>query len=198
MRVTTEPKQLAVVIIGHPMRRQTTLLDSVQSILDQNPDELLVVGDYPHTAPWPTVTVDPMTRTTIDALVKRDVGWLKTTAESVLFLVDDHRLDPEFMNVYRTHYAQRRDWDVLVPARYTVRDGRRIWLNVGQDMGYCGGHGGIFRRVCASLLPWSAGPHHPNWDVLHTHQLVQLGAKLVYANQDLAIEDIEPGASPWQ
>jgi hypothetical protein len=158
----------------------------------------VVVADFPVQAKGVrSLVVAPMTRTTVDALVKRDVGWLATTADAVLFLTDDHALDPDFVKCYMDRWAVRPDWHICAPSRYTVRNMERIWLNVGRDLGYVGGHAGIFRRVLSHALPWAATHHHPNWDLIHTHQLVALGAKLMYAENDLAVVDIEPGATPW-
>jgi hypothetical protein len=33
--------------------------------------------------------------------------------------------------------------------------------------------------------------------VIHSHHLIANGAVVCYAAEDLAIEDIEPGAMPW-
>jgi hypothetical protein len=188
---------LAVVIISSA-KRLNLLSTIVESVAAQNPDELLVVSDCIEDAGFPFFTVAPITRTTIDALIKRDAGWAATTSDAVLFLCDDHRLDPHLLDVYRTKYEPRNDWDILCPQRYTVRGHAIIPLNVGQAEGYVGGHAGIYRRRCAQLLPFTAGPHDLNWDVGHTHQLVAKGARLVYADQDLSVEDIEPGAEPWR
>jgi hypothetical protein len=189
---------LAVVVIASEKRRETTLPLCFRSVWDaiEPSDEVLVIGDWEGTGPG-YVRVAPITRTTIDALVKRDVGWLMTTADAVLFLCDDHRLDQGFMRAYREKYEGRDDWDILCPSRHTIRGQAIIPLNVGRAEGYVGGHAGIYRRTCARLLPWSAGPHHRNWDLLHTHELIRKGARLVYADTDLAVEDIEPGATPW-
>jgi hypothetical protein len=150
----------AVVVIGAEKRRESTfprVLDSIRN-QTQPPEEIVVVADFPVQAKGVrSLVVAPMTRTTVDALVKRDV----------------------------------------VPARYCERDLERVWLNVGRDYSYCAGHAGLFRRVLSHALPWSATYHHPNWDVLHSHQLVAMGAKLMYAENDLAVQDLEPEAQPW-
>jgi hypothetical protein len=191
---------LAVVVIGSDKRRESTFPRVLDSIRNQTvpPEEIVVVADFPVQAKGVrSLTVAPMTRTTIDALVKRDVGWLATTADAVLFLTDDHALDPDFVARYMDRWAHDPLWHILVPARYCERDLERVWLNVGRDYSYCAGHAGIFRRVLSQALPWSATYHHPNWDVLHSHQLVAMGAKLMYADNDLAVQDLEPEAKPW-
>lgn len=188
---------LAVVVIASE-KRKDLLSIILDSIFPQQPEELVVVGDFAATAVgnWRYFKVEPITRTTIDALVKRDVGWAATESDAVLFLSDDHRVPPDFLAVYRDRYEDC-EWDMLCPSRYTKRGDVAIPLNMGRDQGYIGGHAGIYRRRCAQLLPWSAGPHHLNWDVLHTRALVAKGASLQYADPDLAVEDIEPGATPW-
>ena len=188
---------LAVVVIASEKRR-----DLVPRILggirDQEPDELLIVADFPVEAKGVrSLVVEPMLRNTVDALVKRDVGWAATESKAVCFLCDDHMLDPEFIATYREKY-HNRGWGILAPQRYTDRHGERCWLNIGQRESYVGGHCVIMTRETGRLLPWSATHHHPNWDVIHTHRLLYLGAKLCYADRDLAVEDIEPGAEPWR
>ena len=188
---------LAVVIIASEPRRETTFPRVLDSVRDQHDGEIVVVADFPVVAKGVRgLVVPPMTRTTVDALVKRDVGWIATTADHILYLCDDHALDPDFIRCYLERWAFRTDWDICVPARYTDRDLERIWLNVGRDNGYCGGHAGIFRRVLGHFLPWSATHHHPNWDLIHSKQLISMGARLMYAENDLAVVDIE-GGTPW-
>lgn len=142
--------------------------------------------------------VSAITNTTIDALMKRDVGWLVTASDAVLFLANDHKIDEDFCRIYRSYYEVDPSWDFLAPARYTIREDQKIWLNNGRADGYVGGHAGVFRRRCASVLPWMAGPHHLNWDLLHARELQQRGLRLRHAEQELAIVDIEPNARPWE
>lgn len=192
---------LAAVVIATEKR-----LALLQDILDTlwAFEELVIVGDFAENL-LPQLTgccyryyhVPPVTRTTIDALMRRDVGWLVTKSDAVLFISDDHKLGKNFASVYRLYYAVDPSWDFLGPARYTVREDKKIWLNNGRADGYIGGHGGIFRRSCAKELPWMAGPHHLNWDLLHAHELQMRGFRLRHAEPELAIEDIEIGATPW-
>ena len=188
---------LAVVIIASEKRRLTTFPRCLDSVVAQRPDEIVVVADFPHAQSGVrSFRVEPMLRNTIDALVKRDVGWVGTTADAVCFLCDDHELAPNFVATYLEKY-HRRGWSILGPQRYTDRPEKRYWLNIGEREGYVGGHCVIVTRGAGKLLPWSAAPHHPNWDLLWTQQMIWMGAKLAYAQQDLAVEDIEPGATPW-
>jgi hypothetical protein len=189
---------LAVIIIAGPHRVGTCLPEVVRSVQEQEPDEILVVGDrlkvYGDTVR--ALNVEPLTRTTIDALVKRDVGTVATRSWNLCFLADDHRIGPNFVKHFRERYADR-EWDLLAPQRFTVRGQQIFNLNVGKDLHYIGGHCGIYRRSILRQVPWSSSRHHPNWDVWHSHDLVKAGGKLVYSDIDLAIEDIEPGAKPW-
>jgi hypothetical protein len=189
---------LAVVIIAGPSRVDSCLPEVVRSAQEQEPDELVVIGDRLRTfGDLRVLNVEPLTRTTIDALVKRDVGFVATTSRFICYLADDHRLGPNFVKHFRERYADRDDWDLLAPQRFTVRGQQIFNLNVGKDLHYIGGHCGIYRRSILRQVPWSASRHHPNWDVWHSHDLVKAGGKLVYTDIDLAIEDIEPGARPW-
>ena len=189
---------LAVCVIASEKRRETTFPLVLDSVRAQSPDEIVVVADFPVEAKGVrSLMVPAMTRTTCDALVKRDVGWLATTTHAVCFLCDDHAIAPGFIDAYWRHYAPREDWDACAPTRYCLRDGERVWLNMGRDEGYIGGHAGIYRRICSVMQPWAATYHHPNWDVLHTRQLVQLGARVLYASESLAIQDLIPEDRPW-
>jgi hypothetical protein len=189
---------LAVVIVAGPHRLDTCLPEVVQSVLDQEPDEVLLIGDHvgcndPRVR---VLNVAPLTRTTLDALVKRDVGFVATTSQNICYLADDHKLAPDFVAHFRERYAER-EWDLLAPSRFTIRAQQVYNLNMGKDMGYIGGHCGIYRREILRRVPWSASRHHPNWDVWHSHDLVKAGGRLVYADIDLAVEDVEPGSRPW-
>jgi hypothetical protein len=189
---------LAVVVTAIEKRRLAPFPAVMDSIIEQHPDEVVVVADFPWQGRggWTHIHVPSITRTTIDGLIKRDAGWVATRSESVLFLCDDHRLAPDFVSTFRKRY-NHQPWSILAPSRYTVRDKVKIPLNVGEAEGYVGGHGVVVRRNAGRLLPWTASPHHPSWDLLWTHQMVRLGCPILYAGDDLAIEDIEPGASPW-
>ena len=86
---------------------------------------------------------------------------------------------------------------MLVPGRYTERDGEIIWLNTGQNERYAGGHGAIYRRYVVEDCPFGAGPHHRLWDLLHSKWAHSCGYNFAWSDRDLAIIDSEPGASPW-
>jgi glycosyltransferase involved in cell wall biosynthesis len=188
---------LAVCIVASEKRRGTTFPACLDSVVVQEPDEVVVVADFPHAQSGVrSFRVEPMLRNTIDALVKRDVGWVGSTSDAVAFLCDDHELAPNFVSTYREKY-HNRGWDILGPQRYTDRPGIRHWLNIGQVEGYVGGHCVIVTRSAGRKLPWSAGPHHRNWDLLWTQQMIWQGARLAYADRDLSVVDIEPGATPW-
>lgn len=193
---------LAAVVIA--TEKRLGLLETIVRSLDGF-DECVVVGDF---AADPEIVrmlgirylhVPAVTHTTLDALMRRDVGWLATSSDAVLFLSDDHRAGPHFAEEYKAFVECGTQWDFLRPSRFTDRNNQRIWLNNGDDQygAYVGGHGGIYRRVCANALPWMAGPHHRNWDLLHSLALTQLGLRLGVAGPELAIEDIEHGATPW-
>ncbi len=197
-----EMPELAFVIIASEKRRTTTFERVLESVRGQEYGEVVVVADFPVEAKGVrSYLVTPITRTTIDALVKRDVGTCATTAPNICYLCDDHVLAPAFAHNFLTTYLDR-DWSVLAPSRFAERDGTRIPLNTGETCGwakspYAGGHCAIYRRYWVTrVLPWSAGPHHRNWDLLHSAALRALGATITYAGTDLAVEDIE-GVRPW-
>jgi hypothetical protein len=199
---------LAVVVISHNKRLH--LLPTIcESILTQRPDEFVIVGDS-SPPPLPTgvrwLTVSPVTLTTVDALIKRDVGWMATKSEHVCYLSDDHALSPGFVHAFLGNYEYQGavrggpwdgPWDILCPQRWCVREGAKVALNMGQSEGYVAGHGGIYRRRVNQELPWMAGSHHRNWDVFQTQAQVAAGFRLAYAEADLSIQDLEPERSPW-
>jgi hypothetical protein len=186
---------LAVVVIASEKRAGSTFVPVMMSVVEEKPDEVVCVADFHMAGPWRHLMLPAFTKTTLDALIKRDVGWVATTSDAVMYLSDDHRLAQGFRNIYR-YYENRDDWDVLVPSRFVQKDGKPLKLNVGEGTRYVAGHGAIYRRRIAHILPWTATIPHPNWDVIHAHHLIANGARVVYADVDLAIEDIE-GGRPW-
>jgi hypothetical protein len=188
---------LAVVVIASEKRMNTTFPVVMQSVLEEEPDEIVSVADFHCAGLWRHIMIPAFTKTTIDALIKRDVGTVATGSRCVMYLSDDHRPVPGFVETFRQEYEPSRDWDVLAPARVAVRDGQAVKLNMGEGTQYVAGHAGIYRREILQVLPWTATIPHPNWDVIHTHHLIANGARLAYADTDLSVEDIEPGATPW-
>lgn len=189
--------RLAVVVTAIEKRRFAPFPAVMDSILEQEPDEVVVVADFPWhgRSGWTHLQVAPITHSTLDGLIKRDAGWVATKSETALFLCDDHRLAPDFVKTYREKYDSL-PWPYLAPQRFCMRDGQRFWLNVGEKEGYVGGHGVLVRREAGRLIPWTSTTHHPNWDLIWSKQMAAKGLLPVYAEQDLAIEDIE-GGQPW-
>jgi hypothetical protein len=157
---------------------------------------VVVVGEhhenYPH---YRYLHVPDMTKSTNDALVKRDVGTLATTSDWILYLSDDHTVGPEFIGQFR-YYSWKSD--VLIPSRWTRHPTQGlIRIPMGDTEGYCGGHGGVFRRPVVQHRPWTTMPHHRNWDVLASQIQQEHGFRFDVAPQ-LEIEDMEPEACPWR
>ena len=185
------------VVIAKEHRADLVERVVLPSVLTQGFDEVLVVGEYREGVGYRYLHVPAVTNTTTDALIKRDVGAVATASDILVYLCDDHRLDTGFLADVKRLAGE--NWDLLAPSRYTRRDGQRIPLNMGLDAGYVGGHGLVIRRSALRLLPWMAGGHSRVWDVEHTHQIRSLGARLLYAPDGVAgIEDVEPGARPWE
>jgi hypothetical protein len=183
---------LAVVVIASEKRMNTTFPLVMQGVLDEQPDEIVCVADFHSAGPWRHIMIPAFTKTTIDALIKRDVGFVATQSDTVMYLCDDHILHSGFVQKFRDH---DQEWDVLVPARSCKRDDRYVRLNVGERTHYCAGHGGLYKRRCGHILPWTATIPHPNWDVIHSHHLIAQGLTIKYS-ESLFIEDIE-GGKPW-
>ena len=196
--------RIACLVIAHERRAALVREHVVPSTVAQGFDDVLVVGDWLDDTPWPTgvryLCVEPLTRTTTDALIKRDVGALATDATTLVYLSDDHALAPHFVAELRDVLNEvPRTWDVIVPNRYTMRADARIPLPNGEAEGYCAGHGMIVRRGVIEHTPWSAQRHHRNWDVLASLAQQRAGARFVWHPREaIAICDIEPGATPWR
>ena len=192
----------ACIVIASEKRHALVRTVVVPSVLAQAPafDEVVVVGDWPDADDLPGVRylcVEPLLRTTTDALCKRDAGTVATTSDTLVYVCDDHALDPHFTR--DLHAVLGESWDVLVPNRYTYVDTQRIPLNNGEHARYCGGHAGVFRRALIRALPWSAGPHDRTWDVTMSRAQQALGADFrYYPRLGIAVQDLEPEAQPWR
>lgn len=168
---------IACIVIASEHRKKLVYEHVMPSVFKQPFDDVILVGDW-EDGPgerWHYLRVPPMTRTTNDALVKRDVGTLATTADILVYLCDDHLLAPPFADELRK--VCREPWDVLVPNRFD-RNYRR--LNMGEREGYCGGHAGVFRRRVIQQRPWSSMPHHRNWDLLASGVQQNNGARFTF------------------
>lgn len=207
--------RIAAIIIATERRKQQ-LTRVIDSTCAHNFNDIVVVGDWEYNDEWSNfLNVAPLTRTTVDALVKRDIGTLSVPEASVLvYLCDDHILAPGFGAALRAVLDE--PWDVIVPNRYTKRivcgcghgctaecEGCEVEetlpLNNGERDDYCGGHGGIFRRHVITAKPWSAHAHHRNWDAQISAEQIARGARFVWSPRaELSIIDIEPQMEPWK
>jgi hypothetical protein len=214
-------REVACIVIASERRKAQVRARVLPSVLAQDFNEVVLVGDWVESEPIEGrlryLHVVPMLGTTIDALVKRDVGTLATHADTLVYLCDDHILAPHFLTELREVLNER--WDVLVPNRKTVRSlpckcgakasghscaaclvgVQHISLNNGEADGYCGGHGGVFRRHVIAERPWSAGPHDLCWDAHMSFNMRLRGAEFVWKPRaEISIIDIEPEAEPWR
>lgn len=201
MTATTRA-QVACVVIATEARVPLLFERVFPSVYQQDFDEIVVVGDWgAHGEAAPPrsrlLSVPPLTRSTIDALVKRDAGTLATRADTIVYLCDDHALAPNFLSELREVLAE--GWDVLVPNRVTEHNGVCVPLNMGEREGYCGGHAGVFKRHVITRRPWSTMPHDRLWDV-HASRLQQAdGARFYFRPRTaIAIIDLIPEAQPWR
>lgn len=188
---------IACVIVATAARRFAVWDRIVPSVLGEGFDEVVVVGDWNDASPHPRVRylyVDPVTRSTRDALLKRDIGTLATTAANLVYLCDDHALAPHFGSALRQVLDE--PWDILVPNRYTMYLEKRHALHNGERERYCGGHSGVFRRWVVTQRPWLAYAYHDNWRCWDVYASVaqQLdGARFCWSpRDDLAVEDLNP------
>ena len=189
--------KIACVVIAHEKRPFPIREQCVRSALSQGFDDVVVVGDYGHGDGYRYLHVPQMTGTTIDALIKRDVGTLATDADVIVYLSDDHALAPDFCSSIR-HIDPKFAWDVIVPYRRTQHPtkGKILIPNGGED-GYCAGHAGVFKREVVTRLPWTAQLHHRNWDLIASRDQMADGATFVQI-PSIEIEDLQPETKPWQ
>ena len=161
-------------------------------------DETLVVGEHHTGDGYRYLHVPDLTKSTNDALVKRDVGTLATTADILLYLSDDHAVREGFARELRTLIADAiAVWDVLVPSRWVEHPEQGlIRIPNGENEWYCAGHGGVFRRRVIQARPWTAQQHSRNWDLTSSHDHLRAGFVYLPAPQ-LQIQDMEPFNTPW-
>ena len=169
------------------------------SVLRGGFDEVLWVGDGEPGDGYEFLPLPRMTGTTVDALAKRDVGTLASSADWLCYLADDHAWASPADQLSCPAFAES---DIIVPGRWCESAGQRIVLNMGLDRTdpnapYCAGHGGFFRRSLIQARPWLTMPHHPNWDLLATRIQLEMGARLT-ADDRVSIQDLEPQHQPWR
>lgn len=157
-------------------------------------NEVFVVGDYEVGEGYRYLPVPPLTGTTLDALVKRDCATVASRADAILFLSDDHRLEPGWN--WGWNEWREMAWDVLVPARFTIHDGATVEVNNGMDgrwpgAPYCAGHAGIYMRDALHDFPWTSSPHDPFWDLHHSKHMLAAGSWFLHC-PDLKVLDIDP------
>ena len=185
---------VACVVIASAKRAQLLDEQVLPSVLAADFAEVVIVGDFHPGRGYRYLHVPPLTQTTTDALVKRDVGTLATTAPWVFYLSDDHA-------VRHVHTPPEHWLDIGVPLRFCTLNGNRIMLNMGMDerdqnRPYCAGHAGLFHRRLIQALPWTAQPHDRLWDLLSSRTFLASGAR-IGSQLGWEIEDMEPEARPW-
>lgn len=190
---------VACIVVVSAKRAALVEAQVLPSVLDAQFDEVVVVGDFTPGRGYRYCPVPPLTKTTTDALVKRDVGTLATTADWLFYLCDDHAL--RFAPDWRAA-VERTTLDVGVPQRYSMNGPQRIACNMGLDFNdpnrlYCGGHAGLFRRALVQAMPWTTMPHDRLWDLLASRAQMANGYRFGLI-PELLIEDLEPEAKPWQ
>lgn len=192
---------IACILIVHEPRVRLVNDMVLPSVRDQGFADILWVGDGHAGDGYRFLPVPKVTGSTIDALIKRDVGTLATNADWVFYLADDHRWACNWSDML-THRLPFEDHDIIVPGRWCHNGVEPIMLNMGMNgddpnFPYCAGHGGFFRRSLIQQRPWLTMPHHPNWDLLATRIQMHIGARLYAENQPI-IEDLEPEHLPWK
>ena len=195
----------ACVVVASEARKGLVTSHVVPSVLDQGFDQVIVATDY-HSADT-TLYVSTRTHSTLDALDRRQAAFELTTTDYVVYVSDDHILADGFLADLRLAAG----YDILVPWRYTVRDGQVIPLNMGQggkpdrDRNYCAGHAGIYTREILDRHPWTQDSlAHPYWDVEHSWLVLDAGGTICYCSPEsrIRVQDVEhvlnPASEPWK
>lgn len=160
-------------------------------------EEIVVVGEHHDGEGYRYLPVPALTRTTVDALIKRDVGTLATTADLLCYLSDDHTIR-EFDRSALGGHEDLNAWGCLVPSRVSVHPKRGLVLIPnGADDGYCAGHAGLFTRAMIQAMPWTTMPHDRLWDVWASQRQQAAGYRFI-SSSAVVIEDLEPQARPWE
>ena len=186
---------VACVVIASAKRRALLDTEVMPSVLVAGFDEVVVVGEYHAGEGYRYLEVPPLTQSTTDALVKRDVGTLATTSDWLFYVCDDHA-------VRKLGTVPTDPTMIGVPARYCHVENMTVLLNMGlderdPDSPYCGGHAGLYSRPLIQSHPWSTMPHDRLWDLYASRIFVRAGATLK-SLPDWEIEDLEPEAHPWR
>ncbi len=202
----------AAIIVS--AKRAQLVFDAIlPDVVATQPDQILIVGDFLPAQTvvagwkplWTYLPVPALTHTTNDALVKRDVAAQACTSDWIAYFSDDHMPAPDFgVNLrqltnpeFEPDSAYPEYSDVYVPMRVASQPGHvGERLNMGESEHYCGGHAGVFRKSVIERFPWSAGPHHREWDKLNSYRHQDAGVRYVWTDR-LTVIDVEPGASPW-
>lgn len=155
--------------------------------------EVVVVGDFEPGSGYRYIPVPDVTKTTLDALMKRDTAAVALRGDAILYLCDDHCLLDGWTEAWQEYAGQ--DWGILAPARFTEHHGEVVQINNGLDARdpkapYVGGHAGVYRRELLRLRPWLATPHDLFWDVGHSRQAIESGFRIQHA-QNLRVLDID-------
>lgn len=188
---------IACIVIAHAARRAETWARTVPSVLSEGFDQVVVVGDWEEPVRHDRlryIRVDPIFRDVRDALPKRDLGTLATTADILVYINDDHALCSHFGHALRDVLDE--GWDVLVPNRFTLRNNTRVALNNGEAHRYCGGHASVVWRWIPERTPWVRYAYDSRWrtwDVVASLAQQLDGARFCWSPRDeLAIEDLFP------
>ena len=157
--------------------------------------EILVVGEFEPGDGYTWLNVPSVERSSIhDSIRKRHAGCLRASAPFMLVMNDDHLLERDLLR-RAEKYVTDQGADVVSPSRWTRLRGPRERLNAG-DGAYVCGHAALYRREVLERCPWDAVPKIFSFDVAHSQQMRDAGFCLCYPD-DVQIEDIEMGATPW-
>lgn len=159
--------------------------------------EIFVVGEFEHGDGYTWLDVPSQERNSIhDSLRKRQAGCDAATGDWVVVANDDHLFDLNFWDNCQK-YIRYTAADVIAPSRWTRLRGKRERLNSGAADGYICGHAAVYHHRVLADCRWDALPTVFTYDKAHTEAITAAGFRIVFAD-DVQIEDIEYGATPWR
>ena len=188
---------IACIIIAGGKRKELLDKQIIPSCLAQPFDEIIVAGMHHAGKGYKYLHIPDLTKSTTDALVKRDAGTVAAKSELLFYHCDDHQVVGGVQES-KALAENGTIWDVAVPIRIAEHPEQgRIRINNGESDGYCGGHAGLYRRRVVQDRPWSSQPHHRLWDLYASQNQQMAGFKFII-NGPIVVEDLEVEACPWQ
>jgi hypothetical protein len=179
---------------GHPHAERASFLR--QAILPRMLplfDQVIVAGEFEPGKGYEYIHSPSRYFDCRDVLAQRQAGFAAARHDMILFQMDDHLVDEALAQHLRTEASS---WDVLSPARHSLRDGRALnsgWNDPREEyrqQPYLHTHVIVMKRQAVVQCPWSGLPPIRHFDVMHTKWFHD--AKLtIRIARELVVYDLE-------